>query len=382
MQPVLGNERRRRGTEERPGAGRACPRQRAGGFDRTVRLVGEAREASALQAARPAARRTGPHGARTGEEARGRDPDCGGPVDAAAADRPAPPPAPTGAGVSGAATTPSGRARTSARPCSRGQCGGGLRQALLPPRRRRDSTARSSTSPAVDFGAKGKHDVVYVVTMNDSVYAFDAADARRRRCGRRTTRTPPRASRRCPTRDLGRATLRHLQGHLARVGILSTPAIDPATQDHVPRRAHEGGGRAVLPAPARHQPRRRRRAAGQPGRPSRRPPAAATGRQAGMIEFDPAQAEPARGAAPAPGGRVHRVGLPLRQAPYHGWLLGYDAKTLAAGGGLQRHADGAHGRHLDGGPAPVGGRRGQHLPHHRQRQRRLRGRAQPAARAS
>src|SRR6185369_5059719 len=90
--------------------------------------------------------------------------------------------------------------------------------------------------PGVDMGAKGTHDTVYVATMNDSVYAFDALQNLGSSLWERHYADPANGIVPVPRTDIGKAAgcPANAGGYndiMSGVGIVSTPAVD------VPNRA-------------------------------------------------------------------------------------------------------------------------------------------------
>lgn len=168
--------------------------------------------------------------------------------------------------------------------------------------------------PGVEIPGKGKHDVVFVATEHDSVYAFDAAGTPAEPLWKVNFLTPGDVATvkaqdvRCP----------FLQPE---IGITPTPAIDIATgtlyvlartkrrrgtfsTDHFEQKLHalaittgveKFGGPVEIQAP----------------------------------EFDPLRELP-RAALLLSGGQVYMTwGSSCDVGPYHGWVMAYDARTLA-----------------------------------------------------
>ena len=183
----------------------------------------------------------------------------------------------------------------------------------------------------VDFGAAGRRNAVYVVTMNDSAYAFDADDPNAPTLWEAHYADPANGITPVPARDLGKPCIKWSGGYKdisRQVGILSTPVIDPASGTlYLVARTKEGAGKYV----------QRLHAVGLgDGRERPNSPVvieadtAGTGDGSvdGRIAFEP---------------RLHnqRAGLLLHEGvvyiawashcdeePYHGWVIGYDARSL------------------------------------------------------
>jgi hypothetical protein len=187
--------------------------------------------------------------------------------------------------------------------------------------------------PGLDFGARGRRNAVVVVTMMNSVYAFDADDGQAPALWEAHYSDAARGITPVPARDLGKPCIVWSGGYkdISRwVGILSTPAIDPATGTmYLVARTKEG-------TPATYRQRLHAISlldgSERPGSPveirvSTRGTGA--GSVGGVITFDARL-------------QNQRAGLLLHQGvvyiawashcdeePYHGWIVGYDARTLA-----------------------------------------------------
>ena len=204
--------------------------------------------------------------------------------------------------------------------------------------------------PNVSIPGNGIHNVVYVATMNDSVYAFDADDA--------TAAAP------LWQRSLGTAvpaTTAYLPqdetGSIAPTnGILSTPVIDPST----------GSLYAVALVLVGNSPTYQLHAlnittgAERPGSPvTIQATAMGSGpdSQGGVITFNAARQNQRTGLLLLNGRIYFGFASYGDTDPYHGWILGYDANTLQqtavlnltpggeggvwqAGGGLSADASG------------------------------------------
>ncbi len=176
----------------------------------------------------------------------------------------------------------------------------------------------------LEIPGKGRHDVVFVATEHDSVYAFDAyghpaSPLWRVSFLRKDVTTVPEDDVECP--------------FIAReVGITSTPVIDADTGTlYVLARTKEVNG---VPA---NQYRQRLHALsvttgleefGGPVTIKAAIHGKGTGNQSGKVEFDPLRENP-RAALLLANGLVYLTwGSSCDVGPYHGWVMAYDAHTL------------------------------------------------------
>ena len=195
----------------------------------------------------------------------------------------------------------------------------------------------------VSIPGQGAHNVVYVATEHDSVYAYDAD-------GRSTTPLWKDSFINPPTRHDGPGE-RHRR-------VLRHPARDRDHEharhrpddEHDVRRGEDEGGRErhddLRPAAARARPHDRR---GEVRRPSRDPgsvPGTGAGSPGGQLPFDPLH-ENQRTALLLLNGVVY-FGFASHgdMQPYHGWIFGYNAATLQRRS-LQRHSGPGGRRRLD-----------------------------------
>lgn len=77
--------------------------------------------------------------------------------------------------------------------------------------------------PGVEIPGKGKHNVVYIATEHDSVYAFDADSSSSPKLWETSFVDPAKGVTTIPSRDV------HCPFIRPQIGITSTPVIDPAT---------------------------------------------------------------------------------------------------------------------------------------------------------
>ncbi len=183
--------------------------------------------------------------------------------------------------------------------------------------------------PGVSIPGQGVHDVVFVATMNDSVYAFDAADpAADKPLWSVSFLDPANGVTPVDHTDVGWAcgTYMDISGH---IGILSTPVIDEAAGTiYVVAKTKENVTDQVYRLHALDLT----TGAERPGSPvvlSAQVPGEGDGSQGGMIAFDPV-VENQRPAITLANGLVYiAFSAYCDTGLYHGWVLGYDAKTLA-----------------------------------------------------
>jgi hypothetical protein len=178
----------------------------------------------------------------------------------------------------------------------------------------------------LDLGAAGRKNVAFVVTMNDSVYAFDAdggtTDPLWQKSFLGSGATP------VPTSDLNGQICYNYRDISHAVGITSTPVIDPATRTiYVVARTKESGSfvQRLHALDLRDGSER----TGSPVSIDASVSGSGSGASNGTIKFDP-QRNNQRAALTLAGGAVY-IGFASHcdWEPYHGWLLAYDAQSLA-----------------------------------------------------
>lgn len=170
--------------------------------------------------------------------------------------------------------------------------------------------------PQVAIPGKGMHNVVYLATMEDRVYAFDAESAGDP-LWERAIGTP------VPVADVTGDSNLNIVGD---VGILSTPVIDPATQTiYLVSRSKEAPGYV-----------QRIHALDIASGRDRLPPVVIRARIAsqandaleGYLSFN-AKTNNQRAALTLNNGQVIIAWASHEDIlPYHGWIMAYDAKTL------------------------------------------------------
>jgi hypothetical protein len=205
--------------------------------------------------------------------------------------------------------------------------------------------------PGVDLGAKGRHDVLLVVTMNDSVYAFDAADATGPALWEKHYTDPAMGITAVPTRDLAKTTCGTYQDITAKVGILSTPALDVAAGTaYLLARTKENGRyvqrlHAISIADGSERPM-------SPVEIKATYPGSGDGSSNGMITFNPMRQNQRAALVIHDGVVLIAWSSHCDEGPYHGWILGYDTKTLAQVLKYMDTPDGVNGGIWMAGMAP------------------------------
>jgi hypothetical protein len=174
--------------------------------------------------------------------------------------------------------------------------------------------------PSVDIQGKGTHDAIFVATEHNSVYAFDAARPSEplwhvNLSGR------VRGAKPVPARDVRCPFIR------PEVGITTTPVIDTTTgtifvlartkeDGHYMQRLH---ALDVRSGAARRPPVTIRAAARGTG----------AGSVGGIVSFDPLRENPRAALLLSHGRVVIAWASSCDVGPYHGWIMAFDARTLA-----------------------------------------------------
>ena len=188
--------------------------------------------------------------------------------------------------------------------------------------------------PRVGMGARGRHDVIYIATEHDSVYAFDAAG------------NPPEplwhvsflesTATTVPANDVGCPFI------APEIGITPTPVIDAASGTiFVLARTKETSGRTFYYVQRLHALDVATGAEkyGGPVEIHARVKGTGAGSVDGMVSFDPLRELPRAGLALA-GGQVYLTwGSSCDAKPYHGWVMAYDARTLKQTAALNTSPD-------------------------------------------
>jgi hypothetical protein len=205
--------------------------------------------------------------------------------------------------------------------------------------------------PNLDLGAKGKHDTLLVVTMNDSVYAFDAADASGPPLWEQHYTDAANGITAVPARDLGKSTCGIYKDITARVGILSTPALDLAAGTaFLVARTKESGRylqklHAISLADGSERP-------GSPVEIKATFPGNGDGSAGGMHTFHPMRQNQRASLVIHDGVVLIAFSSHCDEGPYHGWILGYDTRTLKQVLTYMNTPEGANGGIWMAGQAP------------------------------
>jgi hypothetical protein len=178
--------------------------------------------------------------------------------------------------------------------------------------------------PSVEIPGKGRHDVIFIATEHDSVYAFDAYGSPSEPLWRVSFLTDGAAT--LPERDVECFFIR------PEVGITSTPVIDLKTGTvYVLARTKDGH---LLSANVYHQ--RLHALAittgvekfGGPVEISAAVQGRGDGSSGGSVAFDPLRENPRAALLLAKGTVYLSWASSCDVGPYHGWVMAYDAQTL------------------------------------------------------
>ncbi len=176
----------------------------------------------------------------------------------------------------------------------------------------------------LDIPGKGRHDVLFVATEHDSLYAFDAyghpaSPIWRANLLRKGATTVPEDDAECPF-------------IAPEVGITSTPVIDANTGTlYVLARTKEQAG-----SPPAHYVQRLHaldvttglEKLGGPVDIKATMKGSGTGSQSGKVSFDPLRENPRAALLLANGSVYLTWGSSCDVGPYHGWVMAYDPHTL------------------------------------------------------
>jgi hypothetical protein len=180
--------------------------------------------------------------------------------------------------------------------------------------------------PALEI-AGGKHNVIIAVTMNDSVYAYDADDATGMPFWERHFTDPAKGITPVPAAELSPTACGVYKDVSRQIGIISTPVIDATSKTiFLVERTKETGKyfqRFVALDLVTGADR-----TGSPVIIDARIAGTGDGSVGGMIRFNPMTQNQRAGLLLHEG--VVYIGFSSHcdEPPYHGWLLGYDAATL------------------------------------------------------
>jgi len=188
--------------------------------------------------------------------------------------------------------------------------------------------------PNVDISGKGRHDVIFVATEHNSVYAFDAAQPAEPLWHVNLSSVVPGASA-LSFRDVACPFIR------PEVGITPTPVIDTTSHTiFVLARTKESGrfvqrlhALDVTSGAAKHAPVEIRASVRGTGQ----------GNADGMISFDPRRENPRAALLLTRGKVILSWASSCDVGPYHGWIMAYDAQTLARVAVFNTTPDGAEG---------------------------------------
>lgn len=210
--------------------------------------------------------------------------------------------------------------------------------------------------PGVAIPGKGIHNVVYIVTEHDSVYAFDAEDSIGRNAAPLWKVSFLDASRgvtTVPSEDTPGCQRYSLYPEL---GITDTPVIDPETNSlFVVAMTRERDGERYLYAHRLHALDLATGAEqfGSPVLVQATVAGTGGGSVGGMVRFDAALHKNRPGLALANGTVYTCWGSHCDGGTYHGWVLGYDARTLQAVSAFNVTPDGRDGSVWSAGAAPA-----------------------------
>jgi hypothetical protein len=182
--------------------------------------------------------------------------------------------------------------------------------------------------PDVDIPGKGKHNVVFIATENDSVYAFDADGASSAPLWQVSLANSKSSAKPVSERDVDCFFI------VPQIGITSTPVIDLETGSvYVLARTKESKG--VLSADQFKQHLHALAITtgsekfGGPVEINATVKGTGSGHAGGQIAFDPLRENPRAALLLAKGTVYLAWGSSCDVVPYHGWLMAYDARTLA-----------------------------------------------------
>jgi len=182
--------------------------------------------------------------------------------------------------------------------------------------------------PGVEIPGKGIHNVIFVATEHDSVYAFDAEGNPSEPLWRVNFLNPGAGIATVPARAVSCPFI------APEVGITPTPAIDPQTGTlYVLARTKESRGAL---SPDRYVQKMHALAIttgvekfGGPVEIQAKVKGKGAGAAQGEVAFDPLRELPRAGLLLSNGQVYLAWGSSCDVGPYHGWVMAYDARTLA-----------------------------------------------------
>ena len=180
---------------------------------------------------------------------------------------------------------------------------------------------------ALDVGGQ-KRDVVFAVTMNDSVYAFDANDAEAAPLWHVNYTDPKKGITPVSTGDLSGLACSQYRDFSRQIGITSTPVIDPNTFTmYLNARTKENG--VFVQRLHALDIRNGEERPGSPVKLEASVPGTGTGSVDAKISLDPLLNNQRAGLALHDNTVYLGFGSHCDGGSYHGWLLGYDARSLS-----------------------------------------------------
>jgi len=205
--------------------------------------------------------------------------------------------------------------------------------------------------PNVAIARKGSHNVVYVVTEHDSVYAFDADTQSSGPLWQRSFIDPKAGITSVPAADTGGNNI------TPEIGITSTPVIDPASGTiYVVAMTKRITGRTIAYSQRLHAL-SIATGAEKFGGPAlitalMRGTGDGSNRQ-GLLAFNPLR-ELQRAALLLVNGVIYVAFASFEDVrPYHGWVIAYNARTLARVGVFNDTPDGTDGGIWQSGDGPA-----------------------------
>jgi hypothetical protein len=209
----------------------------------------------------------------------------------------------------------------------------------------------------VDLGSRGRHNLLIVATVNNSVYAFDADNATVSAPYWQVSLLGPDAV--APTAaDMTGACGGEYVDFSGKLGLVCTPVIDPTTGTmYVLARTKEKGSRFAQYLHALDV----RTGAERPNSPvfiTATYSGHGDGNSGGVITFDPWRQGPRPGLALVNGIVYAGWASHCDWGPYHGWLLGYEAGTLKQAVVFNTTPEGGAGGIWMSGQAPAADKEG------------------------